>query len=98
LIRKGGWVAGLAALLAERDKNTCRLDFAPSVAKAITPAKKKAAAERKATPNSEREKFSPSEKGKASDKVAAAVGMSAPSLAKAKAVVDAAPPFTVRIG
>jgi hypothetical protein len=83
-----------AALRAEQDENTCRKDFTPTeaaaMARALQPAFEAAAAERKATPNSEREKFTPSDKGKSADKVAEAVGMSRPTLEKAQAVVAAA--------
>jgi len=82
------------ALQAERDENACRLDFAPSeavaMAKTLEPFERKAASERRATSNAERENFSPSDKGKSRDRVAEAVGLSAPTLAKAKAIVEAA--------
>ena len=84
----------LAALKAERDENTCRKDFAPSEAVAIgldiEPMEREAAQRRRATSNAERVKFTPSETGKALDRVAAAVGMSRPTYAKAKQVVEAA--------
>jgi ParB-like chromosome segregation protein Spo0J len=82
------------ALLAERDENTCRKSFTPTeaaaMAEALEPFEKKAAMERKATSNAEREKFTPSDKGKAADKVAEAVGVSRPTLAKTQAVIAAA--------
>lgn len=92
------------ALQAERDENTCRKDFSPSeaaeMAAALEPFERQAAAERqaKAGPTKGRgakpiasENISePVAKGETRSKVAAAVGMSAPTLEKAKAVVEAA--------
>lgn len=84
----------LKALYAERDENTCRKDFTPSeavaMAEAIEPLERQAARERKAASNAERENFTPSEKGKSLDFTAAAVGMSRPTLQKAREVVEAA--------
>ena len=75
-------------------ENANRKDFTPSeavaIGRALEPAERDAARERKATGNDERVNFTPSETGKALDKVAAAVGMSRPTYAKAEAVVDAA--------
>jgi hypothetical protein len=81
-------------LRAERDENTCREPFLPTeaaaLADALAPFEKKAAQERRATPNAERVKLTPSEKGKAADKVAEAVDMSRATLTKVKQVVHAA--------
>lgn len=83
-----------AALRAERDENTCRKELAPTesvaLAESLKPFEEKAAKERRASSNAEREKFSPSTKGAAATKVAEAVGMSRPTLAKAAKVVEAA--------
>jgi ParB-like chromosome segregation protein Spo0J len=86
------------ALLAERDENTCRKSFTPTeaaaMAEALEPFEKAAAAERKqATQDNKQsgeEKFSGPEKGRAADKVAEAVGVSRPTLAKTQAVIAAA--------
>lgn len=92
------------ALRAERDENTCRLDFTPSeaasIAKALEEFERAAAKERqaKAGPINGKgakptgvEKFSEAvTRGRALDRVAEAVGMSRPTLAKAQAVVEAA--------
>jgi len=82
------------ALQAERDENTCRKDPTPSeaveLAKALEPFEKKAASERKNASNGERVTITSSEKGAASNKIAAAVGLSRPTLARATAVVEAA--------
>ncbi len=94
----------LTLLLAERDENTERKDFTPSEAVAMSerlePLERKAAKERqrlgqekgRATQHGKPvgEKFSPTTKAKTADQVASAVGMSRPTLAKAKAVLDAA--------
>jgi ParB family chromosome partitioning protein len=82
----------LKALKAERDENTCRKDFTPSeavaVAEAIEPLERQAARERLAVRS---EKFSEvNAKGNALDFTAAAVGMSRPTLQKAREVVAAA--------
>jgi len=91
------------AIRAERDENTCRKDFTPSeavaMAEALAPFEKKAAAEKRESTQGRPktgEKFTPvspaeeKPKQKAMDRVAEAVGMSRPTLAKAKAVVEAA--------
>lgn len=79
------------ALRAERDENRCRKDFSPAeavaMARALEPFEKSAATERMKA-GKPPEKFS--EGGKANDKIAEAVGMSTPTLTKAKAVVKAA--------
>ncbi len=83
-------------LLAERDENVQRMDFTPSEAVAIAaelePIERAAAAERQGTRTDLEHgvNFTPCEAGKARDKVAEAVGMSHPTLAKATAVVLAA--------
>lgn len=81
-------------LRGEDDENRVRKDFTVTEAVAIgeaREAKERAAAqERKATSNDERVNFTPSDTGKALDKVAAAVGMSRPTYVKAKEVVEAA--------
>lgn len=82
----------LKALKAERDENTCRKDFTPSeavaVAEGIEPLERQAARERLAVRS---EKFSEvNAKGNALDFTAAAVGMSRPTLQKAREVVAAA--------
>lgn len=78
--------------LAEQHENTCRLDFTPSeaveIGRAVEPLERKKAEQRKATSNNERENFTPSEKGKALDKVASVTGLSRPTYTKAKKVVE----------
>jgi hypothetical protein len=77
----------LALLLAERDENTCRLDFAPteafSIVRALRPLEEAAAKARQAEQarrnqpqNSKGGNLPPLEKGKTRDKLGAAVGMS----------------------
>lgn len=82
------------AIKAERDENTCRKDFVPSeavaVAETLEPLEREKAKERQqksggANPGSV--KFS---EPPALDKVASAVGMTRPTLTKAKEVVQAA--------
>jgi len=93
-------------LRAERDENICRQDLTPSEAvalgKRLEELERPKAQERKAEGQDRgrakqhgkpvEEKFSPTktDKGKTADKVAKAVGMSAPTYRKAKAVVEAA--------
>ncbi len=84
----------LVALKAERDENTCRKDFTPSeavaIADTIEPLERAAAKERQGERTDKHpEKFTGSF-GVALDSVAAAVGMSRPTLNKARAVVEAA--------
>jgi hypothetical protein len=92
-----------ALLRAERDESTCRKEFTPSEAVAIgTELEKieKAKAkdrqkETQAKPGQRvgtqgKEKFSTPDAGRATDKVAEAVGMSRPTYEKAKKVVEAA--------
>jgi ParB family chromosome partitioning protein len=94
-----------AALRAERDENTCRLDFTPSeavaMAKSLEPFEKAEATRRQAAagPATGRgakpigsEKFSEPVKGRAADKIAEAVGLSRPTLDKATRVVDRGDP------
>jgi ParB-like chromosome segregation protein Spo0J len=96
----------VAALIAERDENTCRKDFLPSEAvalgKAIEKMEREAARKRQHTSRTRKGqkvgtaqgggKSPPrsSAKGKTRDKVAEAVGMSGRTYEKAKAVVEAA--------
>lgn len=95
----------LDMLLAERDENTQRKPFTPSEAVAIAAAleerERKAAKERQLVGKGQDgsggrgKKKKPSEKfsegkGRAKDKVAAAVGLSSPSLTKATMLVNAA--------
>jgi ParB-like chromosome segregation protein Spo0J len=92
----------LKFLLAERDENIERKDFIPSeahaMAKRLEPFEREAAKERqaKAGPSDGKgAKASASEKfstpvGRASDKVASAVGLSRPTLRKIEAVIQAA--------
>lgn len=83
---------------AELEENTCRKDLLPSEAvakaKVLEPIERKAAKERETAGKNQhtepKEKFSEGSKGKSVERVAAAVGMSAPTLEKAKAVVAAA--------
>lgn len=83
-------------LWAERDENTCRLDFAPTEAVALGLAleeleKPKAEARRAANlPNAPKGQVATTEPGKVRDKVAPAVGMSPRTYEKAKVVVEAA--------
>ena len=92
----------IASLRAERDENTERKDFLPSeavmLAAQLEPFEREAARERQAkagpregpgAKKSGSENFS-TPLGRASDKVAAAVGLTRPTLAKAKAVIEAA--------
>lgn len=85
----------LKALQAERDENTCRLDFTPSeaveAAKVIEPLEREAAKRRQGTRTDKHsENFSTSDKTKARalDKTAQAVGMSRPTYTKAKKVIE----------
>jgi len=84
----------IKALNAERDENTCRKDFLPSEAVALArdlePLERRAAQRRKGTSNNERAKLAPSNKGKAREKIAAAVGVPRTTLAKAERIVAAA--------
>jgi ParB family chromosome partitioning protein len=96
----------LAALIAERDENTCRKDFAPSEAvalgKVIEKMEREAARKRQQASRTRKGqkvgtaqgggKSPPhsSAKGKTRDRVAEAVGMSGRTYEKAKAVVEAA--------
>lgn len=89
----------LRRLKAERDENVCRQDFTPSeavaMAELIRPLEETAAKERRektqGRPKKTGAKFTPvSEKAKSGDKTAAAVGLSRPTLEKARAVVQAA--------
>lgn len=86
-----------AALIAERDENECRLNFTPSesvaLAKQLEPMEKEAARGRQALLNGKNHasvKFTEAEKGESGNKIAEAVGMSRPTLAKAAAIVQAA--------
>lgn len=93
-----------AALMAERDENTCRKDFTPSeaveAAAALEPFERQAARQRQASLNGKAkdasEKVTEASKGEAKDKVAAAVGMSRPTLERAKIVVEKGVPELVR--
>ena len=95
----------LKILQAERDENTERKPFTPSeafeLAERLEPLEREAARQRRqktefpkegaASPvESGAEKFSTPRCGRASDKIAAAVGLSRPTLAKIKAVTEAA--------
>lgn len=87
-------------LQAERDENTCRLDFTESekvaLGKALEKIEREAAKKRKAQKpgGKQGEKVSPEkfteEKGTTRDKIGKAIGMSGPIYQRAKAVVDAA--------
>jgi ParB-like chromosome segregation protein Spo0J len=91
----------IGALLAERDENTCRKPFKPSeavaIGKAIEELEREEAKKRK-TAGLKKGKASPvvencpngKAKGKARDKIGAAVGMSGKNYEKAKAVVKEA--------
>lgn len=90
-------VVDLAELLsAERDENMVRKDFTPTeavaIGRALEPIEREAAAKRQEESRANRGvKFTPrSDGGESLAKVAAAVGMSRPTYAKAAAVVDAA--------
>lgn len=82
------------AELAELQENICRKDLLPSEmvakAKAIAPIERESAKERQAVRSEKFSEVTEPAKGKAVEKIAAAVGTSAPTLAKATAVVDAA--------
>jgi len=56
----------------------------------LEPMEREAARGRRATGNDERVDFTPSETGKAMDRVANAVGLSRPTLTKAQEVIEAA--------
>lgn len=75
-------------------ENAERKDFTPSeavaIGRALEPAEREAAKERQESTRFGAESFSTPDGGRARDKVAAAVGMSRPTYAKAAAVVDAA--------
>lgn len=82
-------------LIAERDENSCRKDFTKSEAVALGKRleeleRPKAKQRKRAGQNQHTEpgdKFTPPSKGKTRDKVGAAVGMSAVTYERAKAVV-----------
>lgn len=86
------------ALQAERDENTCRVDFTPSeavaLARELEPLEREAAKQRheqhSGRPKKTGGKIPPVSRGKAADKIAAAVGVDRKTLAKAEAVVEAA--------
>jgi N6-adenosine-specific RNA methylase IME4 len=86
----------LRLLLAERDENTCRLDFAPTeavaVGRAVEEYEREAARERQGTRTDLEHsgKFPESEQGQTRDKVGATVGMSGKTYERAEAVVAAA--------
>ena len=91
----------LRLLIAQRDENTCRKDFAPSEAVAVGAAfeaieskaakARQAATRKRGTAEPARAGNLPQrEKGRASEKVAAAVGMKRRTYEKAQAVVQAA--------
>jgi ParB-like chromosome segregation protein Spo0J len=91
----------LRLLTAQRDENTCRKDFAPSEAVAVGAAfeaieskaakARQAATRKRGTAEPARAGNLPQrEKGRASEKVAAAMGMKARTYEKARAVVQAA--------
>lgn len=93
----------LRLLIAQRDENTCRKDFAPSEAVAIGGAleamESKAAKGRQGRPGKARcGKLPQHRKGKTRERVAAAVGMKARTYEKAKAVVRAAQEDPKRFG
>jgi ParB family chromosome partitioning protein len=84
-------------LRAERDENTCRLDFTPSeavsISRALKALERPKAKERQGTRTDlpeHRGKFPQGSEGKTRDKVAEAVGMSGRTLEKAEVVVEAA--------
>ena len=83
-----------AIVRGECDENQKRKDWTPTeavaIAKALEPMEREAARGRRATGNDERVDFTPSETGKAMDKVANAVGLSRPTLTKAQEVIRAA--------
>ncbi len=82
---------------AESDENRVRKDFTPSesvaIAETLEARERELARQRQSVgwgDHSGSEKFTEPDRGNALDKVASAVGMSRPTLAKAKAVVEAA--------
>ncbi len=86
------------AELAELQENICRKDLLPSEmvakAKVVEPIEREAAKKREASGKNQHtkpsEKFTEGSKGESRERVAAAVGTSAPTLAKARAIVEAA--------
>jgi ParB-like chromosome segregation protein Spo0J len=99
----GGLGDALRLLVAQRDENTCRKDFAPSEAVAIGGAletmESKAAKERQGRAGKARcGKLPQHRKGKTRERAAAAVGMKARTYEKAKAVVRAAQEDPKRFG
>lgn len=83
------------AELAELEENTCRKDLIPSEmvakAKVVEPIEREAAKARQGERTDKHPvKITGSSRGESADRVAAAVGVSRPTLAKAKAVVEAA--------
>ena len=84
----------LQAIIAERDENICRKDLllteADALARDLEPLERQAAKDRKAKSNVERANLAPSIKGKARDKIEAAVRVPRTTLAKVRAMVDAA--------
>ena len=81
----------LQLLKAQRDENTCRKDFAPSeavaVAEELEPMEREAAKTRHGRPKNSENFTGFPDAGNALDRVAEAVGMSRPTLAKAREVV-----------
>ncbi len=98
-------VASLNALQSEFDENECRANFTLServaIAEALRPAIEAAAKERElsgVTASNPEEKILRVRAPQSRDEVAAAVGLSAPKLAKAAAVVAAAKADPVKFG
>jgi ParB-like chromosome segregation protein Spo0J len=105
-IVSGAFDDPVAALIAERDENTCRKDFLPSEAatlgKALEKIEREAARKRQHASRTKKGQkvgtaqgggklpLPSSAKGKTRDRVAEAVGMSGKTYEKAKAVVEAA--------
>lgn len=81
-------------LRAERDENMARKDFTPSeaveIARELEPLERELARERMIFAHTSPENFTELESGNALDKTAAAVGMSRPTLVKAREIVEAA--------
>lgn len=92
----------LSALKAERDENVCRKDFSPSeaveMAATIEPMEREAARNRQGQRTDKHPENFPESSGRASDKTAEAVGMSRPTLEKAKRVYEAAVSFPASFG
>jgi len=104
-----GWVDVPATVVnltnivrGETDENVCRKDFtlseAAAIADALEPVEREAARERQGYEAFTSEKFTELPRGRALDKVATVVGLSRPTLAKAREIIKAAEHEPERFG